>query len=104
MQRNTLGIHRNCYASCLQERDQIYQDRHVSTIIQDTETSPAHNQEGIISCSYSLEKLSSYVYGQKVILRTDNAAVSWMTSLKNPTGHVAKWIEQLGSYDLDIRL
>ena len=51
----------------------------------------------------ALKNFHPYVYGQKVVLRTDNAAVSWMTSLKNPTGQVARWIEQLGSYDLDIR-
>ena len=34
------------------------------------------------------------------MLRTDNAAVSWMRSLKNPTGQVARWLQDLGEYDL----
>ena len=34
----------------------------------------------------ALRKFHPYLYGQQVLLRTDNAAVSWIKSLKNPTG------------------
>lgn len=44
-----------------------------------------------------------YIYGQKVNLRTDNSAVSWMRSLKCPTGQTARWLEVLGCYDLDVK-
>jgi hypothetical protein len=45
---------------------------------------------------------SLYLYGQEVLLRTDNAAVSWVRSLKNPSGQVARWLQELGNYNLNV--
>ena len=50
----------------------------------------------------ALKTFHSYLYGQPVLIRTDNAAVSWMNSLKRPTGQVARWLEELGTYNLTI--
>ena len=50
----------------------------------------------------ALRKFHSYLYGQKVLLRTDNSAVSWMKSLKNPSGQTARWLQELETYDLVI--
>ncbi|CAG2228492.1 unnamed protein product [Mytilus edulis] len=33
---------------------------------------------------------------------TDNSAVSWMKNLKAPTGQVARWLQELGTYDLTV--
>lgn len=56
------------------------------------------------ACSYSSFKNISYlyVYGQKVLLRTDNTAVSLIRNLKKPTGQTARWLEELGTYNLTI--
>ena len=43
----------------------------------------------------ALKKFHSYVYGQKVLIRTDNSAVSWITNLKSPSGQVARWLQEL---------
>ncbi len=32
----------------------------------------------------------------------DNASVSWMRSLKRPTGQIARWLEELGTYNLSV--
>lgn len=37
-----------------------------------------------------------------MLLRTDNAAVSWMKNLKHPTGQVARCLEVLGTYNLTV--
>lgn len=49
-----------------------------------------------------LKHFHSYLYGQEVILRTDNSAVSWVKNLKNPTGQLARWLQELGNYNLTI--
>ena len=38
----------------------------------------------------SLKAFQSYLYGQPVLLRTDNAAFRWMRNLKKPTGQTAR--------------
>ena len=46
----------------------------------------------------ALENFHQYVYGREVILRTDNAAVLWMKSLRAPTGQTARWLEHIQTY------
>lgn len=50
----------------------------------------------------ALKHFHSYLYGQEVILRTDNSAVSWVKNLKNPTGQLARWLQELGNYNRTI--
>lgn len=50
----------------------------------------------------ALRKFHSYLYGQTILLRTDNAAVSWMRTLKTPTGQVTRWLQELNTYDLEV--
>lgn len=50
----------------------------------------------------ALRKFHPYLYGQKVLLRTDNADVSWVRSLKNPTGQTVRWLQEIETYDLTV--
>ena len=56
----------------------------------------------LLAVVVALKNFHTYLYGQNVLLRTDNAAVSWMRSLKRPTGQVARWLQELGTYDLTV--
>ena len=56
----------------------------------------------LLAVIVALKNFHTYLYGQSVLLRTDNAAVSWMRSLKRPTGQVARWLQELGTYNLTI--
>lgn len=76
---------------------------YMSKALHKHELSYCTTRKELLAVVTALKNFHPYIYGQKVILRTDNAAVSWMTNLKNPTGQVARWLEQLGSYHLDIR-
>lgn len=35
-------------------------------------------------------------------MRTDHSALKWLVSFKDPQGQVARWIEVLSTYDLEI--
>ena len=41
----------------------------------------------------------NYLYGQEILLRTDNMAVKWLRSLKAPTGQTFRWLQQLETYN-----
>lgn len=56
----------------------------------------------LLAVIVALKKFHTYLYGQKVLLRTDNSAVSWMKNLKLPTGQMARWIQELGLYDITV--
>ena len=50
----------------------------------------------------ALKHFHIYLIGQKVRLRTDNSAVSWIRTLKNPTGQVFRWLQYIETYDLSV--
>ena len=47
----------------------------------------------------ALRKFHPYLYDQQVLLRIDNAAVSWIKNLKNPTGQMTRWLQEIETYD-----
>lgn len=49
-----------------------------------------------------LKNFHSYLYTcrQEVVLSTEYAAVSLIKSLKTPTGHIARWLQFLETYNL----
>lgn len=50
----------------------------------------------------ALKHFHHYLYGREFLLRTDNAAVSWLRNLKTPTGQTARWLQELGTYNLKV--
>uniref|UniRef100_A0AAV2K2W5 ribonuclease H n=2 Tax=Knipowitschia caucasica TaxID=637954 RepID=A0AAV2K2W5_KNICA len=44
-----------------------------------------------------------YLHGNKFLLRTDHASLTWLLSFKQPEGQVARWLEVLQTYDFDIQ-
>ena len=49
-----------------------------------------------------LKTFHSYLYGQKVLLRTNNAAHTWMKNLKTFTGQSDRWLQQIETYNLEV--
>lgn len=52
---------------------------------------------------YACQHFRHCLYGHKTIVRTDHSALKRLMSFKDPQGQVARWIEFLGTYNLDIR-
>lgn len=75
---------------------------YMSKALNRAEQSYCVTRKELLAVVVSLKHFHSYLYGQQVLLRTDNAAVSWMRNLKRPTGQTARWLQELGTYDLTI--
>ena len=50
----------------------------------------------------SLRHYRCYLLGKKFTVRTDHSALQWLRTFKEPSGHIARWIEQMAEYDFDI--
>lgn len=50
----------------------------------------------------ALKQFNSYLYGQEILLSTDNSAVSLIKNLKNPTGLVARWLQEFCNLNFTI--
>ena len=44
-----------------------------------------------------------YLYGRKFIVRTDHGSLQWLLNFKSPEGQMARWLEILGAYTMDIQ-
>ncbi|GFT62502.1 retrovirus-related Pol polyprotein from transposon 412 [Trichonephila clavipes] len=51
----------------------------------------------------AIEHFHHYLYGQKFLLRTDHASLTWIMNFRNTEGQVARWIQRLNEYYFDIR-
>ncbi|MCG8047712.1 MAG: reverse transcriptase, partial [Candidatus Thiodiazotropha endolucinida] len=54
----------------------------------------------LLAVIMSLKTFHSYLYGQEILLRTDNMAVKWLRSLRAPTGQTFRWLQQLETYNI----
>ncbi|GFO36097.1 retrovirus-related pol polyprotein from transposon [Plakobranchus ocellatus] len=43
-----------------------------------------------------------YLLGHHFKERTDNNSLRWLTSFKEPQGQLARWLEELSQYDMEI--
>ena len=44
-----------------------------------------------------------YLYGRRFQVRSDNRALQWLKTRKNPTGRIARWALRLQEFDMDIQ-
>lgn len=49
-----------------------------------------------------MRRFHTYLYGQDVLLRTDNSADSFAQKLKNPSGQIARWLQEFATYNLTV--
>ena len=50
----------------------------------------------------TLDHFKGYVWGPKFLIRTDHAALVWLTNLKNIQGMLARWLAKLQQFHFDI--
>lgn len=43
-----------------------------------------------------------YLLGRLITIRTDNGSLTWLMRFKNPSGQIARWLEELSQYELRI--
>jgi predicted aspartyl protease len=44
-----------------------------------------------------------YLLGRKVVVRTDHSSLVWLKSFKNPENQLARWLEELSQYDIELQ-
>ena len=55
----------------------------------------------LLAVLFAVRKFKAYLGGE-VRLRTDHHALMWLLNFKEPEGQVARWLEELGAYNLRI--
>lgn len=56
----------------------------------------------LLAIVLSIKHFHHYLYGRKFTVRTDHGALRWLLHFKNPEGQMARWLEILSAYDIEI--
>ena len=56
----------------------------------------------LLAVVYFIDYYRHYLVGRKFKVRTDHGSLRWLSSRKNPTGQVARWIERLAPFQFEI--
>ncbi|GFX40081.1 hypothetical protein TNCV_4317171 [Trichonephila clavipes] len=57
----------------------------------------------LIAIVKSVEHFHPYLYVRRSLLRTDHASLTWLLNFKNLESQIARWIQRLQEYDVEIR-
>ena len=73
---------------------------YVSKSLEGSEQRYCTARKELLAVVWALKHFKCYLYGQKITVRTDNSAVSWLHRSKDPVGQPARWIEVIDTYDI----
>ena len=73
---------------------------YVSKSLEGSEQRYCTTRKELLAVVRALKHFKCYLYGQKITVRTDNSAVSWLHRSKDPVGQPARWIEVIDTYDI----
>ena len=57
----------------------------------------------LLAVVLSIKHFHHYLYGVNFTVRTDHGALSWLMKFKNPEGQIARWLQLLSTYNLEIK-
>ena len=73
-----------------------------SRIMNSTQRNYCTTRRELLAVRCPLQHFRHYLLGAKVILRTDHHSLKWLRTFKSPEGILARWVETLAEFDLEI--
>ena len=67
-----------------------------------TERKYSTTRKELLALVKSVKYFKHYLLGKPFLVRTDNSSLKWLYNFKCPEGQVARWIEFLSSFDMQI--
>jgi len=57
----------------------------------------------LLAIVYFAEYFRHFLLGCRFVVRTDHGSLRWLMQIREPSGQVARWIERLASFDMEIQ-
>uniref|UniRef100_A0A5S6QWK9 RNA-directed DNA polymerase n=1 Tax=Trichuris muris TaxID=70415 RepID=A0A5S6QWK9_TRIMR len=57
----------------------------------------------LLALVWAVEQFRPYLYGVKFSVRTDHNCLIWLKNFKEPEGQVARWMERLAEFNMEIK-
>jgi len=74
-----------------------------SKVLGPTQKSYCTTRRELLAVILALQHYRHYLIGAKVILRTDHHSIKWLKTFKRPEGMMARWVETMAEYDIEIQ-
>ena len=75
---------------------------YASRTLTKTERKYCVTRKEMLAVVFFVKYFRHYLCGRKFHLRTDHGSLRWLMNFKNPEGQVARWLEILSAYEMDI--
>ncbi|KAI4885901.1 hypothetical protein NFI96_005622 [Prochilodus magdalenae] len=75
---------------------------YASRALSRTERNYATTKKELLAVVIFMKQFRHYLLGRRFTLRTDHSSLRWLHSFDQPEGQIARWLEQLASFDYDI--
>ncbi|GFT92065.1 retrovirus-related Pol polyprotein from transposon 17.6 [Trichonephila clavipes] len=76
---------------------------YLSNCLSKPERNYCETRKELLAIVKAVEHFHPYLYGRRFLLRTDHASLTWLLNFKNSEGQIARWIQRLQEYDVEIR-
>ena len=76
-----------------------YPDRDDAHINDTYDSSYCVTRKELLAVVTTVKQFHHYLYGRKLLVRSDHGALQWIMNFTKPKGQVARWIEMLSAYD-----
>jgi len=73
-----------------------------SRVMNQTQRNYCTTRRELLAVISALQHFRHYLLGAKVILRTDHHSLKWLKTFKRPEGILARWVETLAEFDVEI--
>ena len=68
-----------------------------------SESQYASHKGELLALIFAIDTYKFFLTGRKFLVRTDNSALSWLKTQKNPKGILMRWLRIISTYDFDIQ-
>jgi hypothetical protein len=96
----------NAIGSVLMQQDENGKLNIISTasrVLKPAEQRYTTCEKELLAIIYALQRFKIYIYGRKVILFTDNQAITFLQKCVITSNRVARWMMEIQQFDLEIR-
>ena len=75
---------------------------YASRVLNKAESKYSVTRKELLAVVTFIKHFRSYLLGRHFILRTDHSLLQWLYTFKEPEGQIARWLEKLQEFDIEM--
>ena len=75
---------------------------YASKVLSKSEKKYCVTRKELLAVVTFIKHFRPFLYGHKFLVRTDHSSLKWLLRFKDPEGQLARWLEVISAYDMEI--